>query len=252
MQPDLNQAIERYPLRSLVTALRTYDPPSGPFEAAGSWDQTWNVYALGGRAAGARPVGTLTLQRRVSGKDATLKVAYDKSLGAAGRQTIAATLHGRADHPLATPTEWTFRIDLLDAAGQPVPHTHVRKRAAAAAENGTLTIRDAVRTQTLRVAGPYTVNWCLFDALQRLPRAETQPLAFTLIDHFDQPKPETTLAYRKPMRVGIAGGKTVSTHAYEQFGRGNVPWVYWVDEAGRLLLVVAGLEGYMLRESKRA
>ena len=249
MEPDPNDSLERYPLRSLVTTLRTYKPPSGPFDPAGSWDQAWGVCTLAGQTVGARPVGSLTLRRRVSGKDATLEVAYDKMLSG-GRQKIAATLRGRADDPLATPDGWTFQIDLLDTAGKPVPHTQVRKRAAV--EKGTITIRDAAETRRIAVAGPYTVNWCLFDAVQRLPREKTKPLAFTLIDHFDQPKPETTLAYRKPMTVGVAGGLTVATHAYEQFGRGNVPWVYWVDEAGRLLFVVAGLEGYVLRESKQA
>ena len=249
MESDPNDSLERYPLRSLVTTLRTYKPPSGPFEPAGSLDQTWGVYTLAGRVATARPVGSLTLRRRMSGKDATLEVAYDKKLSG-GRQQIAATLRGRADDPLAMPDRWTFQIDLQDTAGKTVPHTQVRKRAAV--ENGTIAIRDAAETRRIPLAGPYTVNWCLFDAVQRLPREKTKPLAFTLIDHFDQPKPETTLAYRKPMTVGVAGGRTVATHAYEQFGRGNVPWVYWVDEAGRLLFVVAGLEGYVLRESKRA
>ena len=249
MQPDPNNSLERYPLRSLVTTLRTYKPPSGPFEPAGSWDQTWSVCTFAGRVATARAVGSLTLHRRVSGRDAALEVAYDKMLSG-GRQKIAAALYGRADDPLATPTEWTVQIDVLDAAGKPVPHTQVGKRAAV--EKGTIAIRGAAETRRIAVAGPYTVNWCLFDAVQRLPREKTKPLAFTLIDHFDQPKPETTLAYRKPMTVAVAGGRTIATHAYEQFGRGNVPWVYWVDEAGRLLLVVAGLEGYVLRESKQA
>jgi len=250
MQPDPNESLERYPLRSLATALRTYNPPAERFDPTGSWDQTWGVYTLAGRVASARTVGSLTLRRRVSGRDATLEVAYDKQLGASGRQNVAATLYGRADGPLGTPDRWTFQIDVLDAAGKPVPHTQVRKRAAV--EKGILTIGDAAQTRRIPIAGPCTVNWCLFDAAQRLPGKDMRPLEFTLIDHFDQPKPETTLAYRTPMSVTIAGGRTVATHAYEQFGRGNVPWVYWVDEAGRLLLVVAGLEGYVLRESKQA
>ena len=249
MQPDPNESLERYPLRSLVTTLRKHNPPAGPFDPAGSWDQTWTVCTLAGRATVARPVGSLTLRRRVNGKDATLEVAGVKQLGPGGRQQVAATLYGRADDPLATPDRWTFQIDVLDAAGKPVPHTQVRKRAAA--EKGTITIRDTVETRRIAVAGPYTVNWCLFDAVQRLPRAKTKPLAFTLIDHFDEPKPETTIACRKPMTVAVAGGRTIATHAYEQFGRGNVPWVYWVDEAGRLLYVVAGLEGYVLDESRQ-
>ena len=113
MQPDPNESLERYPLRSLVTTLRTYNPPSGPFDPAGSWDQTWGVCTLAGRTEGARPVGSLALRRRVGGKDATLQVAYDKMLSG-GRQKIAATLHGRAGDPLAKPV---VAIAMGDPAG---------------------------------------------------------------------------------------------------------------------------------------
>lgn len=246
MKPDPNESLDRYPLRSLGPVLKKCRPPSDAFDPAGSWNQTWGVYTLAGRAAAARRVGTVTLRRRVSNENTTLEVAYDKTLSG-GRQKIAATLHGRADDPLGAPTRWTFQIDVLDAAGKPVPHTQVKKRATV--EKGIITIRDTIGTRAIRVDGPYTVNWCLFDAVQRLPRKKTEPLPFTLIDHFDQPKPETTLSYRKPMTVAVAGGRTAATHAYEQLGRGNVPWVYWIDEAGRLLFIVAGLEGYVLEPS---
>ena len=117
--------------------------------------------------------------------------------------------------------------------------------------DGTIVIQDPHETKALPVAGPYTLNWCLFDAVQRLPREKTQPLGFTLIDHFDEPKADCTLAFRKRMDVAVAGGRTIATYSYDQLGRGNVPWVYWVDDRGRLLFVAAGLEAYALESSKQ-
>jgi hypothetical protein len=243
MNADPNAAIARYPLRSLLPALRTFRPPEGDFDPAGPWQQAWGVCTLAGRQPSARRVGRLALDRRLAGETSILEVGYFKDL-TGGRQEVTATLEGPAGSPLATPERWSFRIRLLDTKGEAVPHTEIARRAAFA--GGRITVEDAVERRTLDPGGPYTVNWCLFDAVQRLPGPETRPLAFTLIDHFDQAKPETTLAFRGEMDVQVAGGRTLRTRAYEQLGRGNVPWVYWTDEAGRLVWVVAGLEGYVL------
>ncbi|MBL7140174.1 MAG: hypothetical protein ISS74_04625 [Planctomycetes bacterium] len=243
MEADPNAAVASYPLVSLLPVLRTFEPPAGAFNPAGPWRQTWGVYTFAGRTAVTGRVGRLTLQRQVNGAAARLEVTYSKEL-TGGREEVTGTLEGPADAPLATPDRWTFRIRLLDAQGNPVPHTDITRKAVR--DGGQITISDPSETRRLAVPGPYTVNWCLFDAVQRLPGEDTKPLAFTLIDHADQVKPETTLAFRKAMDVQVAGGKTVRTRAYEQLGRGNVPWVYWTDEAGRLLWVVAGLEGYAL------
>jgi len=221
MNADPNAAIAKYPLRSLLPALRQFEPPTGYFNPAGPWEQTWSVCTLGGRQPAVRRVGRLTLRRGVESKTARLDVTYSKDL-TGGRQEVVGTLEGPAESPLSTPVRWSFRFRLLDAEGQAIPATAIDP------------------------AGPYTVNWSLFDAVQRLPGADTPARTFTLIDHFDQVKPETTLSFRKAMDVRVAGGRTLRTRAYQQLGCGNVPWVYWTDEAGRLLWVVAGLEGYVL------
>lgn len=94
------------------------------------------------------------------------------------------------------------------------------------------------------------MNWALFDVVQRLGGEKTKLPAFTLIGHFDQVKLDYKSTYRKAMPVKI-GKKTVRMTAYDQIWRGNVPWVYWVDENRRLLLVVAGLEAYVLEASQQ-
>jgi len=242
MNANPNAALETYPLASLLTALRRFEPPKGDFDPAGSWEQTWQVCTLAGRAAAVRPVGRLTLRRGVSGKTARLNVTYRRNV-TGGRQEVTGTLEGPADDPLAAPRRWSFRIRLFDTKGQPIPGTDIARRAAFA--DGRITVADATETRTLDPAGPYTVNWSLFDAVQRLPGGKTPAHTFTLIDHFDQAKSGTTLAFRREMDVQVAGGRAIATRAYEQLGRGNVPWVYWTDASGRLLWVVAGLEGYV-------
>ena len=170
-----NDSIDKYPLRSLATALKRFTPPSGPFDAAGTWRQTYGVYTLAGRASAARRVGTLGLAREVdAGKSAVLTVAYNKQL-TGGSQCVSAELRVRADSPISTPTAWSFETLLKDAAGKAVPHTRLKRRAKFA--DGAITVTDAAETKTIRIAGDYTVNWCLFDAVGRLPRREGKPLA---------------------------------------------------------------------------
>ena len=241
---NANASMEHYPLCSLLTALKTFRPPAGPFDPAGAWEQQYGMFTLAGRAASAKRVGSLKLRRAVGQKgNVALHVQYDKQATGGGQQ-VTGELYTHVDRPLSTPRKWTFHARLLDASGKPIPRTTVSKTADVA--DGRIRIADAQEARTIAVAGPYTVNWCLFDAVQRLAREKTKPIEFTLIDHFDQPKPEHVLAWRGKMDVVVAGGKTIPACVYEQLGRGNVPWVYWTDQRGRLLFIVAGLEAYVL------
>ena len=110
----------------------------------------------------------------------------------------------------------------------------------------------------------------LLDAVQRLPRAAFEPKRFTLLDDFDVVKANQTLAYRKTVEVllggrrvqkqhweklekgrirktswGREGDRPVRLHAYEHLGDAIVPEVYYVDDQGRLLFMVAGIEAYV-------
>jgi len=239
---------EHFPLDSLGPLLARYKPPGGQFAPAAAWTQTYGVYTLAGRspAGGGRRVGRVELKRAVGSKGAAaLHVRYDRSLTGGAHRT-AGTIHTRADDTLNQPRTWTFQTQLLDAGGKPILHTRQSKTGTFA--DGVVQIKDAAGTKRHKVPGRCLMNWALFDTVQRLAGEKTEPIAFTLIDHFDQVKGGYTLSCRKTLGVAV-GGRTIRLRAYDQLGRGNVPWVYWVDEQGRLLLIVAGLEAYMLEAS---
>lgn len=230
---------EHFPLNTLGPALKELRAPTGAFDPAGPWQQAYGVYTLAGRTG---RVGRLLLRRRAGQKgNVAIDVRYDK-LSNAGRQEVTATMHTR-DGLLSKPLRWTFEYRLLDPAGKPIPHTHLKKTAVV--KDGQLEIKDAHGMRRAAVAGEYTLHWALFDAVQRLPREKTQPAHFTLIDHFDQVKPKQVLSFRKATNVRV-GGEQLRLYAYDHVGAGCVPWVYWVDSAGRLLAAVSGLEAYLL------
>ncbi len=230
-----------FPLNTLGPVLRSFSPPAGPFDAAGSWEQNYAVYTMAG-APGR--MASLRLRRTVGPGDAvTLDVRYEKAHIGGSQQTVG-TLHLRGGDRLSTPSSWSFRSATFDVQRRPIEHTALKRSAVA--RDGRIEIRDAGQTRRLAVSGPFTLSWALLDAVGRLPGKKTEPARFTLIDHFDQLKPRHTLQFRKTADVPVTGGKTLRLRAYDHLGEGIVPWVYWVDEAGRLLMAVSGLEGYVL------
>ena len=238
---------EHFPIDSLGPLLGRYEPPEGKFAPDAAWIQTYGVYTLAGRKLGGSRVGKLEIRRAVGNKGAAaLRVQYDRNL-TGGFQKTAGTIHTRADDTLNQPRTWSFQTQLLDAAGKPIAHTRQTKTGTVVA--GVVQIKDATGTKKHKIPGRCAMNWGLFDVVQRLGREKTKPMSFTLIDHFDQVKPDYTLSYRKTLDVPV-GRRKIRLTAYDQIGRGNVPWVYWVDARGRLLLVVAGLEAYMLEDSR--
>jgi hypothetical protein len=98
-------------------------------------------------------------------------------------------------------------------------------------------------------------------------------IPFSLIEHGDKVKPGITLSYRTSLTAGFGaaadgervlralergtiyhptlgeppGGTLLS--GYEMKGPGILPTVFWTDERGLLLLVIAGMEAYCLTEA---
>lgn len=243
--PPTSLLPEHFPLDTLGPVLGLCKVPTGKFTPDAAWIHTYGVYTLTGR--GAR-VGKLELRRTLDVRGgAANHVRYDRSLTGGSQQT-AGTIRTRAGDELNQPRQWSFQTRLLDAAGKPLAHT--RQSKAGTLADGVVRIKDSAGTTQYKIAGPCAMNWALFDVVQRLDREKTRALSFTLMDHFDQIKPGYVLSYRKTADVAV-GKATVRLSAYDQLGRGNVPWVYWVDGHGRLLVVVAGLEAYMLETSEQ-
>jgi len=255
-----------FPLGALAGPLAGYAPPRGEFDPSGSWKATFGIHTLA--FTGKKPVGRLTIEREAKGNGGvSLSVRTERTV--CGGATVR--VQGQTDcagDVLATPRSWRFSSVTVLSNGKPVASTRIEKRAEL--RDGVLRIEDARSRREIPAPGPCALGWALFDVVQRLPRGGGSPLEFGLIDHFDQLKPEQRLAHWKTARAavggkpqmifeyenlergrigravqGYAGAETVTLDAFSVVGRGNVPWVYWVDERGRLLFVAAGIEGYV-------
>jgi len=266
MDADVREPKDLFTLDVLSRHLWGYPVPAGAFDPSGSRTQTYGIYTLAAR--GGR-LGHVRLTREPTSPAAfTLRLEYEKRKPLRYVQRISAQMQCRAD-ALSQPTAWRFTAVSLGPQGKPAPHTHIEKSAEAKAGEVVFTSRG--RKSRVALPGPHTLRWALLDAVQRLPRDPSLALGFTLIDHFDQAKPDQELHYRGAQSVQLGarqvrreqvvqldkgrvfrptlveeGGQPVRLHRFTQVGRGIVPWVYWVTDAGRVLFALSGLEGYVL------
>ncbi len=260
-----------FTLEFISAQLMGFRIPKEPFEPNGQWQLDYGVYSFTSQTRGPAPgglVGSMTLARKpLQEGEAELTLKYKKT-GPGAVQNVAGKIRCKTDL-LATPVQWEYSVEVVDAEGKPYPTSRIAKRAEAS--EGRVDVVDDHGTRRLAINGPLAINWALWDAVMRMPRQKAEPIRFTMLDHFDQIKHRQTIAFCKSSVVTLGqsrvqeqsrqklekgrirqarwattGGEEVTLHGFEQLGEGIVPWVYWTDEQGRLLFVVAGLEVYIL------
>ncbi len=125
--------------------------------------------------------------------------------------------------------QWKIDFKVVDPQGKQVPRT-------AASVSG--------KAEEINMSGPFSSNWSLFDAVQRLP-FDCRPLEFTLMEELELPKPEQRLSPGAAVEVEL-GGRVVKLRSFEQIGRGILPITYWLDDNQRLLVATGGRRSYLL------
>lgn len=230
---------EHFTLDSISAFAQNFRWPEGRFDPEGSLRSIYGVYTLAGSGGRA---GRLQIRRKsISNDGFVLEMDYEKTLPG-HIQHVTAEMHCRRSE-LSTPTRWNFNSEIRRREGGILPHTKLKKSATA--EDGRITIADTDHEEHIALESEWTVNWALFDAVQRLPRKKRDPIKFAMLDHFDQFKGNQRISYREKIDITL-GGRTTKLHRFDHLGEGIVPWVYWVDDRGRLLFAVSGLEAYIL------
>ena len=247
--PD--ERIVPFPLSCAEKLLREYLPPEDRIDPDGAWRLKYDHFMF----ANNIKTGELELRRKPETEGFTLTVNYMMINPLGYRQETRAQMLCRND-ALATPLRWQMTACTFSANGSDVPGTRIDKKQD-----------DNTKEAT-------ALNWALFEVVQRLPqRAGT--LKFTLLDHFDHIKPGQSLQYDRDITLsfgghpalmtrevrlekgtvtesyrGYEGASEIHVSTFNQFGQGIIPWTYYVDQKGRTLFAVSGLEFYILREAK--
>ena len=235
----------------LPAADEHYSPPAGDFNAAGSWKNSYVMLDSASIRTGSklRAEGFLTIARRGSpnGDRAGLKVEWLLGEQYFGSFTGTAQMSCLAD-TLGTPVSWKLNSVSLDTQRKPVEVTRVEEQAQVS--DGRI-VREGRSAGNVRVPGAYTSNWSLFDAVQRLGGKPIEPVEFDMIEDLDLLKPAQRLTYWGTTEVEL-GGRTVRLTGYRQIGRGILPYHYWLDESGRLIMAHGGLRGFIFNPQAAA
>ena len=260
MSTTVIQARDLFPLGVMERELEGFRPPVGSFDPQGSWKNSYRILTLAAipKVLHSFQVGTLTIERTPSaGGGARLAIRservhlpftksdqpYPKVAPEEYRQNVVADFEC-AGNELASPKSWKLKVEVFSPAGQPFKELGLEMSGLV--RNEAVEILTGGSLHHTPVTGPATHAWALIDAVQRLPRGEGQPLQFTLWDHLGQLKPGHTLAYRGASDVALGAPEPTRLHAWHELGEGIVPTVYFTDDHGRLLIVAAGIEGYIL------
>ena len=241
---DIQSAIRQdFSLRKVAELLRHYQPPPlAGFEPAGNWRQEYTMFLLDPGIC--IKSGDFSLERSSRGSHSFAMTVQMRSYGISGFSLFQhAVLQCRTDM-LATPVSWEFETKMSRHPNDK-PYLLSGRRRSASVSNGFLAIRDKLRTSRTMIRGLYSNEWTLLEAVQRLPGESMKKIDYTLIDEYDTPQPEHTLAFRTRAQLNVANGP-LHLIGYYDLGRAVIPTVYWVDQHGRLIFVCTGLIAYVL------
>jgi hypothetical protein len=188
--------------------------------------------------------GAFSLARSLKGTQHFALTVQMRAFGISGFSLFQHAVLRCSTDMLATPVSWEFETKMSRHPGDK-PYLFSGRRRSANVSTGTLIIRDKLRTSRTAIHGPYSNEWTLLEAVQRLPGESMKQIHYTLIDEYDTPQPGHSLAFRTRANISVANG-SLHLVGYYDLGRAVIPTVYWVDQHGRLIFVCTGLVVYAL------
>ena len=228
----------RHSLELIEPHLKDFQSPGGAFDPTGAWTQTYRIVPLtldlkvfGGqlkmrrtpRADGAQIEVEQEL-RLMKGKDRAQTVGYSQ-------WTKASLLCGT--NLWSTPQRLTAESWTVSPDGQAQAETREKFSAEI---SGTEIRFSGVRKPTVRVARDWTLDWTLFDALQRLLTDQPTSWQLDIVEDCDLVRPRQRLSYAGPLTAKVAG-KEMQLFGFLHYGIGTLPTHYWLDAQHRLLFV---------------
>jgi len=223
-------------------ALKGLAPPEDAFDPAGAWRHLYRLWLVGNPVFQYR--GFIEVGRGAPAADGTVNLDVRRTILLGHHpaiHTTTARLKCAAD-ALCTPRSWQIEAQTLTVDMKPFARSRVAESASVRGQ--TIAITRGGRRLERRLPTPFTSDFSLFDAVQRLPKEKTRPMAFALLQDLDQVKEGQRLSYRERIRFEV-GGKELALHCYQQIGQGILPYRYYVDARGRLLVAISGIQAYI-------
>ncbi|HUW16834.1 MAG TPA: hypothetical protein VMW94_07130 [Actinomycetes bacterium] len=220
-----------------IGGLKTPPPAADDFDPGADRTAHFRIWTCYGHRSGSnRDMGSLRIDRKAEPDGQRLTVRQTVLNSQGKRHTIGATVRCKTD-ALASPGEWTLTSTFSGAHMDGLPAFDTKETGRI--NGGTWeTSTDGARYHQ-EVAPPVTGDWCLFEAVQRLPFREAAPLRFHVLEGLSVLKKDHRLWYGGKRGV-TWGSEKRPLHRFCQVGRGVYPYEYWLDDRHRLLLVTTG------------
>ena len=209
--------------------------PEGEFKPLGEWEQSWKIW-LPGRGKPNQKSGYLKIHRKPDANGTALMydvcqvISENDSWLHSARASITAV-----NDSWGTPVTWnkSTRFHTSPASGS----IHLKELDSF--------IEGSADSDSQHSSTHFITSYTLFDAVQRMSIENVTSLDFTLLDELDKVKENHSIRFVENTSVNFAG-KDRNVKVFAETGEGLLPWKYYVDEKGRLLLAISGMRAYIL------
>ena len=236
----------------IPSALDYFAPPAEQaFKPDGPWEHSWYVLNIDESDFSFKrpsPQGVLRITR---GKTAWGKFDLNIDMLTSKHQWKAfhhTTIQAQCKADLlASPVSWQLESVILDPYMRPFEETRVHQSGSLA--RGALTIK-AANKRKVWVPRNVAANYGMFDVVQRLAYDNFAPFCFCMLEDMDLVKVGQVLYKLDPLNVETSRGK-MGLCGFLQIGTGILPYHYWLDESGRLILASGGLRAFVFNPNAK-
>jgi hypothetical protein len=233
-------------LESIERGLKDFVPPSGPFDPQGSWTHSYRIWQI----SGAPPDiigGELKIRRATQPEGVLLEVQQeslmrlfkDKRYGYCVKASIRSAVDQWSTPRQFAAETWTNRQGEEEAGS--------RLKFAARAAGGEIRF-SGLKKPAVRLTPPWTLDWALFDVVQRLPAGEPHEFVLDVVEDGDLLRPRQRLTYAGSLTTKL-GGKASELYGFCRVGTGALPTLYWLDQQHRLLFAIETYRAFILQTS---
>jgi hypothetical protein len=233
-------------LNVLAAYLVRYSPPTGDFPNNGGWTANYDLIEWEGSSRNANfvrrncVIGRMTVGRLPGWADGAVDYELDYAIGIRGfESTLKSTMQCSAG-PLPGLQKWKTRYEsrAMRRGGSGLALSEDGRH-----QDGMMEIVSAAGVRRFKTDRPVVTQWGLMDRLRGARTDGTDPmpeLEFDLLHDLTSYRPNQRLAPCGVLEIGL-DDRRQTLHGFAQIGTGTAPTHYWVDTAGRTLLVTGGL-----------
>lgn len=217
----------------------------GEFDPNGNWELSWRVWLLKRSKNDINHRGYISIKKECTEDENKFNLHIEQKILQVKHHTDYATkafIQCEKDI-FSTPDSWNLSRSFYNHAyGEEI--NSLSKNESGEIKAGVLKTKLLGNENTFCFDEYVTSNWSLIEAIMRCSD-KLENSKFTLLDELDKIKQDQTIKFMGSMKIAF-GNSSISVKRYDQIGKGLLPWSYYIDEFGRLVLAISGLLAYVL------